>query len=188
MDLIRTFIGVELPGPVRAALADLVDKLTPRWPRRGIRWVKPDNMHLTLRFLGDTETGKLPALRAGLDEVAGGVSPFELQLHGMDCFPNAQRPEVVWVGLQDTEERLLPLQKGVEQMVQSRGWKREKRPFRSHLTLGRVRGRTKPPEGEWMVEPEELAFRVERVHLIESQLKPSGAEYRSLHQTALGVD
>lgn len=187
MDPIRTFIAVELPEPVRAALADLINKLAPRWPGRGIRWVKPDNMHLTLRFLGDTEIGKLPVLQAGLDEVVGGVSPFELQLHGMGCFPNAQRPEVVWVGLQDLDEQLIPLQKRVEQMVQSQGWKREKRPFRSHLTLGRVRSRTKPPEEEWMLEPKELAFRVERVHLIESQLKPSGAEYSTLHRAVLGV-
>ena len=183
---IRTFIAVRLPPAVLQALGEVSEQVAREWPEKSVRWVRPENMHLTLRFLGDTEGEKVPALGAGLDEVAGEVAPFELQLDGMGCFPNARRPRVVWVGLQDSEERLVQLQKVVERLVRQLGWKREEgRRFRPHLTLGRVRERQRPPAGEWIQVPPSLSFRVGEVELIESRLKPSGAEYTTLHRSAL---
>jgi len=183
--MIRTFIAVEMPADVRAALRGLVERMAPRWPERGVRWVKGDSMHLTLRFLGDTDEALVPELRAGLDEVAEGAAPFELRLNGTGCFPNPRRPRVIWVGLDNPEDRLLPLQKQVERLARACGWERERRPFRPHLTLGRVRDRTRPPQGDWLVAPEEVVFRVEKVQLIESHLKPTGAEYAVLHTARL---
>ena len=185
MSLIRTFIAVELPADVRAALSDLIDRMAARWPERGVRWVKGDNMHLTLRFLGDTDEALVADLDAGLDRIAAGAVPFELRLDGAGCFPNPRRPRVIWAGLDDPEDRLLPLQKQVEQLARACGWEKEKRAFKPHLTLGRVRERTSLPEGDWLATPGQLAFRVEKVQLIESQLKPTGAEYAALHTARL---
>lgn len=185
MGLIRTFIAVELPADVRAALSALIDRMAVRWPERGVRWVKGDNMHLTLRFLGDTDEALVPDLNAGLDGIAKGAAPFELRLDGAGCFPNARRPRVIWVGLGDPGDRLLPLQEQVERLARACGWEREKRAFSPHLTLGRVRERTRSPEGDWLAAPEPLAFRIEAMQLIESQLKPTGAEYAALHAVRL---
>ena len=143
-------------------------------------------MHLTLRFLGDTDPDLVPALSAELDRVVGEEKVFVLGLGKMGCFPNPRRPRVIWVGLRDKGERLGGLQKGVERLACDHGWEPEKRVFRPHLTLGRVRDRATPPGGEWMRDPEELSFQVERVLLIQSELRRSGAVYTTLHATVLG--
>jgi 2'-5' RNA ligase len=185
MALIRTFIAAPLPDEVKAALAALIGGMAPRWPDRSVRWVGKDTMHLTLRFLGDTDEALVPDLSADLDRIAGRAPPFALRLAGAGCFPHSRRPRVVWVGLDDLEGRLLPLQREIERLARARGWERERRAFRPHLTLGRVRDRARPPEGEWLASPEALSFQVEQVQLIRSQLKPAGAEYSTLHSAAL---
>lgn len=184
--MIRTFIAVELPEGVRAALVGSIREVARRWDEGGVRWVGEENMHLTLRFLGDTDPDQVPALSAGLSRVIGEEEVFELGLREMGCFPNPRRPRVIWVGLQDEGERLGGLQKGVERLVCDHGWEGEKRAFRPHLTLGRVRDRAQPPGGEWMRDPEELSFQVERVLLIQSELRRSGAVYTVLHAAMLG--
>ena len=182
----RTFIAIRLSDEVLEALGELSAQVAPAWPEQSVRWARPEGMHLTLRFLGDTEEEQVPVLTAGLDQVAGASAPFALHLAGMGCFPNPRRPRVVWVGLQDSEEELLSLQKAIERLARSRGWEREKRAFKPHLTLGRVRERVSPPAGEWLREPPALSFQVEAIELIESRLQPSGAEYTTLHRAVLG--
>ena len=182
----RTFIAIRLSDEVLELLGELSAQVARAWPEQSVRWVKPEGMHLTLRFLGDTEEEQVSALAAGLDEVADASAPFALHLEGMGCFPNPRRPRVIWVGLQDFEEQLLPLQKVAELLARSRGWEREKRVFKPHLTLGRVRERAAPPAGEWMREPPALSFQVEAIELIESRLQSSGAEYTTLHRAVLG--
>ena len=106
---------------------------------------------------------------------------------GADWFPAPRRPRVIWAGLGDSEERLPPLQRGVEKLAQGLGWPPEEREFRAHLTLGRVR-QQKPvarPSPDWLVEPVSLLFAVDSVELIESRLHPTGARYRTLHQVEL---
>ncbi len=161
------------------------DGMARGWRERGVRWVKQDSMRLTLRFLGDADAALVPDLGAGLDEIASVSAPFELRLGNTGCFPKPHRPRVIWVGLDDPEDRLLPLQRQVEQLAHTCGWEKEKRVFKPHLTLGRVRERTRPPEGDWLAPPEQLAFRVEKVQLIESRLKPTGAEYAALRTARL---
>ena len=149
-----------------------------------MRWVRPAGIHLTLRFLGDAPAEQVAAVRAGLDQAAVQCAPFELHLKNLGCFPNLRRPRVIWVGLEDPEERLGELQKAVEEQVRSLGWEPEERTFRPHLTLGRVRQR--PPEDTWVQQPPDLGFRAEAIELIQSHLKPSGAEYTTLQRALLG--
>jgi RNA 2',3'-cyclic 3'-phosphodiesterase len=184
--MIRTFIAVELPKGVRAALVGSIREVARCWDERGVRWVGEENMHLTLRFLGETDPDLVSALSAGLDRVVGEEEGFELGLGEMGCFPNPRRPKVIWVGLRDEGERLGGLQTRVERLACDQGWERERRVFRPHLTLGRVRERARPPGGEWLRDPERLCFRVERVLLIQSELRQSGAVYTTLHAALLG--
>ena len=151
-----------------------------------MRWVRSAGIHLALRFLGDAPAEQVAAVRAGLDQVAVQCAPFELHLKSLGCFPNLRRPRVIWVGLEDPEERLGELQKAVEEQVRSLGWEPEERTFRPHLTLGRVRQRQRSPEDTWVQQPPGLGFRAEAIELIQSHLKPSGAEYTTLQRALLG--
>ncbi len=186
MSLLRTFIAVKLADDVPAALGQLSGDLAPSWSPRAVSWVRPENIHLTLRFLGDTAADLMPALGAGLDAVAAAAPPFFLQLDGLGCFPNPRRPRVIWVGLRDPEGCLALLKEAVERMLLPWGWEREERPFRPHLTLGRVRERTVPPTGDWMRQPPDRSFEVEALHLMESRLQPAGAKYVTVHSAPLG--
>ena len=125
-------------------------------------------------------------MRTGLDQMAVQCTPFELNLKSLGCFPNLRRPRVIWVGLEDPEERLRALQKAVEEQVRSLGWEPEERAFRPHLTLGRVRPRQRLPEGTWVQQPPKMVFRAEAIELIQSHLMPSGAEYTTLERAFLG--
>ena len=183
---LRTFIAICPPPPILAALGDLVAALARRWPQQSVRWVRPAGIHLTLRFLGEAAAEQVATLRAGLDQVAVQHAPFELHLKSLGCFPNPRRPRVIWVGLEDLEERLRELQRAVEEQVRSLGWEPEERTFRPHLTLGRVRQRQRPPEATWVRQPPGLSFRAEAIELIQSRLKPSGAEYTTLERALLG--
>lgn len=185
MAVLRTFIAVELPEPVQAVLAKVSRQVAACWPANAVRWVRDEGIHLTLRFLGDTDESRLPELRHGLDQVAAGHPAFELSLAGMGCFPNPHRPRVVWVGVADPEERLPKLQRQVEHLARGLGWEREGRPFQAHLTLGRVREQAGPAPTDWTVPVEPLSFLVDQVALIESRLRPEGAEYHRLHASLL---
>ena len=107
MKTIRAFVAVDLPEEARAALGEVGAALA-GWVARGaVKWVRPELMHLTLRFLGDTPFDRRPAVQAALDAVAAAHVPFDLHLTGVGCFPNPRRPRVVWVGLGGDEAALL---------------------------------------------------------------------------------
>lgn len=185
MDTIRTFIAVPLPESVTAHLADLAAAMAQSWDPGAVRWVRPENMHLTLRFLGHTNPELVPTLSAALAEVTADTRAFELALAGSGCVPSVRRPRVIWIELGDSEGKLSKLQQAVEQMVRGHGWKREGRKFRPHLTLGRVRDRATVPSSSWLAEPEPMAVPVQEVRLIESRLKSAGAEYHTLFRAVL---
>ena len=185
MTTIRTFIAIDLPPDVKAALADVAATLGERVPRGTVRWVRPEQMHLTLRFLGDTPTGKLPTLADALDTLAANQAPFALRLTDVGCFPNARRPRVVWVGLGGEEAKLLALVAALEAALRPLGWPPEDRPFRAHLTLGRVKDERAAQGVDWSAAVPALDVPVTAVHLIESQLRPEGSVYTVRHTSVL---
>jgi RNA 2',3'-cyclic 3'-phosphodiesterase len=148
-----------------------------RVPPGSVRWVRPELIHLTLRFLGETAVAQLPAISAALDEVGRQTGPLALRLGPVDCFPNCKRPRVIWVGLEGDLRALATLQQRVETALVPLGWAAEKRPFQPHLTLGRVKDVGKLSRVSWTVEVERVEVAVTAVGLIESQLRPSGPVY-----------
>lgn len=188
MTTLRAFIAVHIPDDVKQALNEASRLLAGRVPTGAVRWVRPEQMHLTLRFLGDTDTGKLPAIRAAMDAVAASNAPFELRLGGIGCFPNMRRPRVIWVGLSGEEARLLSLVSSLEKQLAPFGWEPEGKPFRAHLTLGRVKDERGAGGIEWAADVPSLAVPVEAIHLIESQLKPTGPIYTIRHLSRLGQE
>ncbi len=188
---IRTFIAISLPERVQIELGQVNDvlagqMLAGKLPARSVRWVQPHLIHLTLRFLGDTAVANLPSLATALDEIATHHAPFTLTLSELGCFPNRQRPRVIWAGLSGDLPAAQKLQADIEQAVQGLGWAVEDKPFRAHLTLGRVKDGRLLRGVEWGAAVKELAVPVTAVHLIESQLRPSGPIYTTRHTSLLG--
>ncbi|MCB8983900.1 MAG: RNA 2',3'-cyclic phosphodiesterase [Ardenticatenaceae bacterium] len=185
MDVIRAFIAVEMPTAVKQELARAVNELDEQIPQGSVRWVKPELMHLTLVFLGDTAVSKLPSVTAALDEAAQTAAPFTLHLSEMGCFPNRQRPRVIWVGLDGHTQPLLALKRAVDEALVPLGWAAEKRPFQAHLTLGRVKDARQLRNVNWGTKVKELAVPVTAVHLMESQLQRGGPLYTVRHSSTL---
>ena len=117
----RTFVAIELPVDLRDRLSRCAAAMAGEWTDGGLRPAAADNIHLTLRFLGDTEEELAPALTAGLDKIAAALAPFHIATDQIGGFPNLRRPRVVWVGLTEADGHLLKLNRQVEQLVRSLG-------------------------------------------------------------------
>ena len=180
---IRTFVAVELPPGLRTALAGVPAAAS--LPRgASVRWTRPENLHLTLRFLGDTQEEQLAPLSRALDEIAAGSASFEVELGAAGAYPDAQSARILWVGIGDADRKLRRLGNQVEAAVRGLGWKREGRPFEPHLTLARLRRLARLPSGAWIESVPRCRFSVKDVALIRSTLKPAGAEYDLLHRAS----
>src|SRR3989304_8243289 len=149
MERIRSFVAILLSEEVREAVASLIESLRPLG--RSVAWVKSENLHLTLKFLGNQSQEQLSRTKDGLVEATAGVASFELSLVGLGGFPDLRRPRVLWVGASDGAEAAIILAQKVEESLHRRGLPREERPFSSHLTIGRL----KDPRG---FEPLRSAF------------------------------
>lgn len=188
MTTVRTFIAIEMPRLV----TDIV-----RWSQQALqkggihlRWVRPENVHLTLRFLGDVPTDDIAGIRDALERLAEESSPFSLQVKGAGVFPGTTRPRVVWLGLGGQMHQLEELCRRLSSLLSEQGIPSEKRPFRGHLTIGRVKDRIDPER--LRVQLTELAtvetrpFSADRICLFKSDLKPGGAVYTPLVMVRTG--
>jgi len=189
---VRAFVAVELSEDVRQALA-AAQRAMQRQSPSGVRWVAPESVHLTLKFLGDVPIARLEAVTEAMRQVAAGCAPFDVTLNGVGAFPNARSPRVVWVGLAGDTAALLKLAQALETALAALGFPPEGRPFSSHLTLGRAR------DGMTMEERQRLTallarppqvpsapIRVGAIALMRSVLRPSGAQYTRLAEARLG--
>ncbi len=185
--MLRTFVALPLSSEMIAALADVQRRLQALAPPGSVRWVKPKSIHLTLFFLGDTPVGQVEEIRHALGAVGRHVAPFSYAVTGVGVFPNANRPRVIWVGLEDRGGMLAMLQSLVSEVLSKVGFKPESRPFVPHLTLGRVRRRVPKEDlralGQTVRQLDVGMLgeeRAERIVFFQSQLKPTGAEYTPL--------
>lgn len=193
----RLFVALDLPAGAKAALAAAGKELQGLLPA-GVRWVNPAGIHLTLKFLGATEAGRVDALLAALREMAaaGDLMPFPLHLEGLGVFPNRREPRVIGAGVGGDLDSLAKTQRRVEQAIIRLGFPEESRAFRPHLTLGRVRDGVAPATrrqiGDIMATQAaalspEYAWQAGEIHLIRSNLTPQGAVYTTLGAAALGA-
>lgn len=176
-------------------LADLLSRTARDFPE--YRWTSPENLHFTLKFLGEVSPGRLPEIK---DALSGCVAPggsFELDLGHIGFFPNEIHPNIVWIGVGKGRQALVDLAKNVDDVCCSLGFPKENRPFQPHLTIARVRsdrncseaqshsavGSKRVPEINHVIQ---ATTRVKSFSLIECQLKPGGPVYRSLADFSLG--
>ncbi len=175
----RAFIALPVAADIQRVLGEACRKLAAAGGM-GMRWVPPQQIHLTLKFLGDIDDDAAPAVSERLSGVAGRFSPWSARLHGLGAFPNPSSPRVVWAGVDD-EGRSAAVQAEVEDALARIAIAKESRPFAPHLTLGRRR-----PGGafrretlrEVSIDPAE--FTIDRLVLFQSTLTPSGAVHREV--------
>ena len=178
-DKIRAFIAIELPDEIVAAIRKVQDQIKSSGVK--IRWVRPENIHLTLKFLGDINERDIDQIHTAMIDAVKGYSPISLSGKGVGVFPNLRRPKVMWVGLGGESGRLIQLQETLDSQLKKIGFSKEKRAFKGHLTMGRVKGRidTKKMTAilQEMSEFESEPFSAGEIVLFQSDLRPSGAVY-----------
>ena len=183
---------MEMPGPVRKALEDVQSSLKQLKIRA--RWVRAENIHLTLKFLGETRSSQIDAVQKAAAASCIGTGELSLALGRVGAFPSSSRPRVVWVGLEGDIPGLVSLAGRLDRGLQALGFRPEERPFSPHLTIARVRpdaslqeqaeigaalSRARPPAS--------LRFTASEVSLIRSQLRPEGPLYTCLARWPLST-
>jgi 2'-5' RNA ligase len=186
--VLRTFFALEIGDEARRAAAALVERLRGELEGTGhgvVRWGRPEDYHVTLRFLGPTPAERVPALAAAVGRETAGIAPFALALGPLGAFPDERRPRVVFVAVEPPEP-VAALAAAVERGVVAAGLPPEARPFHGHLTLGRVRERrlrVRLPEAERAAP---APFLVDAVVLFRSDPSPEGSTYTPLARIPLG--
>lgn len=180
----RLFVALDFPDAVRDAIRGLIAQLKPE--SRSARWVRPEGMHITLKFLGETDPSRLDPIRSALSAVHSS-QPVEMRFRGLGFFPNGRRPRVFWIGV-DASSNLAELAADVDRALTPLGFALESRAFVPHLTLARFES---PKGTESLVRKvSELggaefgSARESQFYLFQSILKPSEAEYRCLETFA----
>jgi 2'-5' RNA ligase len=185
METVRSFVAIELPAPILARLGALQARLREDVPPGLVRWVRPEGIHLTLKFLGDVPVAQIEALAGALQEACAPHDGFAFRIAGLGCFPNPRRPRVIWVGVEEPGGVLAQLQRDVERALNPLGYPPEGRAYSPHLTLGRVKGRGREALealGAYVSRSAVTVGQVQAfaVHLMRSDLRPSGAVYTEL--------
>lgn len=191
-DQVRLFVACEVPDDVKTDIGEMIESLRSR-SGSAVRWIKPDGVHVTLKFLGEVPIKKLPAVKLAIQEAVVGHSPFELEFSNIGTFGGREGLRIMWVGVAGDVLRLEALVRAVNAALAVVGFEPERRPFRPHLTLGRVRdeiptrqraeievqvGKTPVPATSW---------RTSQVSLMRSRLTSQGAVYEVLATFPLRV-
>ena len=184
----RLFLAIPIASDILEALGTGVETL--RETRAPVKWVRPEGMHLTLKFLGETQDRKVPPLVQAIESSCSRFEPFPMSVSGIGAYPNMRRPRVVWAGVEELSGTLDKLQDGVEDACNLLGWPREERGFSPHVTVGRIKGKInisrlaqavgKMDQNLWGSQT------VDSVVLYSSELKPGGAVYEKVHVFQLG--
>ncbi len=184
MEDIRSFIAIELPEVLRHKLKRLLEEF--KDTGADVKWVRLESVHLTLKFLGSVSHEKLEKIATAVRPVVETFEPFQLTAHGIGCFPSSRNPRIVWAGLGEEGGTVARLQREIESKTADLGFPPEERPFRPHLTLGRVRSPKKRDSLVDMIEKTSQidlgSFAADKVILFRSDLRPEGAIYTKMYE------
>lgn len=188
--VVRTFVAVLLDEGIRERISDVQERAMKL--ASGVRWVPPANFHVTLKFLGDVRRDKLSHVQTAIDEVVRELPAFDMKIGGMGVFPTPKRPRVIWVGVEDGRKELIELAKAVEARLVEARFEKDEKPFRSHITIGRVKEGNKPLPGlvDGLEEIDASGLGVQRVAsvaLMQSVLQSGGPIYTPLSEHKLLV-
>lgn len=188
---IRAFVAIELSDDAKRALTALIQSLRDR-RIDGLRLVRPEGMHLTLKFLGSIEASRVPRIANALAVVSARHTPFRLTLAEPGFFPNADRARVLWIGVGGDMRPLSQLQRDVNETLAALGFAAEKRPFNPHLTIARMRDSAANADRRRAVDalaayplPDGIDISANAVSLMQSELRPGGAVYTRIAHAPL---
>lgn len=181
--MIRSFLAFDISEEVRKSLGGLIETL--RSQTKEVKWVKPENFHVTAKFFGNIDEDKMiPLIQEVVEKNIKGVDPVLLSCQGVGAFPTWQRPRVFWADLKGESASLIQLQKNLEGGFERMGFPKEDREFKMHLTIGRLTGR--PKYASWMGVLEKMRdvvfghVRIDHLTLYKSQLTKQGPVYTPL--------
>ncbi len=186
----RTFIAIEPPQTVRPKIKEHIDRLRSALPDVRASWTREDNLHLTLKFLGDVPVNQIEPLSEALKRAATQTPGFELIIRGCGSFPPRGKPNVVWIGIEDPSSNLRKLQASVEDECAKAGFDRDPRLFHPHLTIARLRnpkGARSLSELHQEIGFEPVSAEVSDVCLIRSELSSAGSMYTVIARHEFGV-
>jgi len=188
----RTFIAIEISDEMKEALHQIESHL--KYSGADVKWVKPENIHLTLKFLGEVNEQKLVEIKALLDSIAGDIKPFEITIKEIGAFPKIEYPRVIWVRLDKGAGGSKELAEKIDSALLKIGFEKESRPFAAHLTIGRVRSpknKDKLKEKVASFDASQLSavkpHAISSVVLFHSTLTPQGSIYTKLHEAKLAA-
>ncbi|MEW6101064.1 MAG: RNA 2',3'-cyclic phosphodiesterase [Candidatus Omnitrophota bacterium] len=186
----RAFIAIDLPKETKAALAGIVGQL--KKTGADVKWVNPDNIHLTLKFLGEMEEKKIKEAVTAVKEVAENKNAFILRVSSLGAFPNINSPRVIWLGIDSGDAETKVIAQELEEKIEKIGVPKEERPFSSHITIGRLRS---PKNRENLVQElkrlgeeiqgDEKEFYADKITLFKSTLTPKGPIYEPVMEASL---
>jgi len=189
MDKIRTFIAIEIDPPNKQKLLKLITQL--KKSDIPIKWVNESQMHLTLKFLGNIDKTMVSKISDALKTIPESFCQFTIKLSHIGAFPNLHRPRVIWIGIDKGKENLKSLADYVEDALEKLGLGREKREFKAHLTLGRVKSLKNISKLSKIIDETKISFqdeiKIDKIILFQSILTPKGAIYTSLSELALPI-
>ena len=185
-DTFRAFIAIDLPESLKSFLSEAQEALKLYGFR--VKWVRPQNIHLTLKFLGDTATADTDKIADAMTLAARNCPIVSLRAKGIGVFPNVRRPRVIWAGLNGQLETLANLQQTLDAHLADLGFARDTRAFKSHLTLGRVKGKIASDKMKAAIDKlkefESESFVTSQIILFKSDLRPTGAVYTKVQSIA----
>jgi 2'-5' RNA ligase len=185
----RTFIAIEISEDIARILAQIESHL--KYAGADVKWVKPEIIHLTLKFLGEISEKKCEGVKLVLDDIAGSTKPFELSIKDVGAFPKIEHPKVIWVGLDNGAKGSKDLAYRIDETLSKIGFAKEERPFSPHLTIGRVRSSANRDKLTEKMSSASANFqlsavpshKVTSVILFQSTLTPQGSIYTKLHES-----
>jgi len=181
---IRCFIAIELSREIKEALGRVEGAL--KKDISGVKWVRPEGIHLTLKFLGHIEKGATGEISGVLDKIAAGINPFKINLSSAGAFPSVERPRVIWIGVGEGAGESSGLANTIEEKLSPLGVEKEKRAFHPHLTLARVKfpkdaNAIKSALDSLRIPPAEM--NADKITLFQSVLGREGAVYSVIHES-----
>jgi len=191
MQTLRTFIAVDFPIEIKEKIIEITAYFQSKLPPAQIKWVEPDHMHLTLKFMGETPHDKLVQIKQSIHQVISVFPSFEIEIKALGMYPNNQRPRVIWLGI-NAENHLILLHNQLDQALKGEGIKSDRRPFSPHLTIGRVR---RNADQESIIQIGKIlsqfkiaslgSIKIDEILYYQSVLTPQGPIYTILQSTPL---
>ncbi|MDP3791026.1 MAG: RNA 2',3'-cyclic phosphodiesterase [Candidatus Omnitrophota bacterium] len=181
----RAFIAIELSEEIRSSLSQIQSHL--KYSGADVKWVEKDNIHLTLKFLGEITEEKCEKIKSILDEIGRSLRPFEINIKNIGAFPKIDHPRVIWVGLDKGAKESVEVAGKIDEELYKIGFEKESRPFTAHLTIGRVRSSKNKDALKQKLTAYSLQLTAETqlissVIFFQSKLSPKGSIYTKLYE------